>query len=214
MFKTEPLIFNPKLTHPKAFPTWVSASCFLRTSLMTRSFFTLVLSHPTSAHQHTHQQSQLWKTPRTSPLLPAHGATSSTSAPHSCPCLSLVPCFHSCRYSLFSTQWPEGSSRPPLITAHVWSNPSAGCASQSEPQVHTIGTEVHVIRPSAPPRWPSSGHHGLLALRQQAWHAPGLGLPLTTEAFAGTLPGNSLMVHSPISPSSLHWNVNLIRSLL
>ena len=108
LFKTEPLIFNPKLTHPKAFPTSVSASCFLRTSLTTRLFFTLVLSHPTSAHQ----QSQLGKAPRTAPPLPARGATGSTS-PRPRAHLSLVSRFHSCPCGLFAIQWPEGSSRPP-----------------------------------------------------------------------------------------------------
>lgn len=51
-----------------------------------------------------------------------------------------------------------------LIMAHLGSNPSTGCSYQSEPQVLTIGTGMRVIRPSASPCWPSSGHSG------PSWH--------------------------------------------
>lgn len=117
--------------------------------------------------------------------------------------------------TLFSTQWPEGSSRPqsdygiPLVKPH----PSKGCSSHSE-WSPTIGfKDAHhlVIWPSAGPRCPSSRHNGLpCTYKTEAQSAPSLVSTDCCCLYWDTLPADSLMTRSHISLSSLHWHVNFI----
>lgn len=124
----------------------------------------------------------------------------------------MVSCFHTCPLlSVLNT-----GQRAPLDPTLLWHSssqtpPKAAPPTQSEPQVPTIGfrNACHLtlcISPLAQlqPHWPPCTYKRSSACSQ---------FSVSTDCCCldwNTLPQDSLVAHSHISPSCLHGHVNLI----